>query len=105
MSQRKKSIREEFAARCAKRDHYRCAMCRTQIGRTVAHHITDRHEFNNGGYVPENGITVCDCCHEKAEKFHRTKGQEWVEGYHPNDLYAKIGSNYMLAVKADHKYD
>ena len=31
-----------------------------------AHHITDRNEMPNGGYVAENGITLCEVCHAKA---------------------------------------
>jgi len=46
-----------------------------------------------------NGITVCHECHKKAEVFHQTEGKEWVEGFHPNDLYALIGSSYELAVE------
>jgi hypothetical protein len=64
-----------------------------------AHHITDRNEMPNGGYVLENGITLCqEKCHQKAERFHATCGKEWETGMHPNDLYELIGSSYEMAV-------
>lgn len=64
-----------------------------------AHHITDRNEMPNGGYVKENGITLCkEKCHMKAEKFHMTGGKEWEDGFHPDDLYEKIDSSKGKAV-------
>lgn len=64
-----------------------------------AHHITDRNLMPNGGYVPENGISLCDECHVKAEVFHKSEGRESIPGYLPEDLYRKIGSTYEKAVK------
>lgn len=63
------------------------------------HHITDRNKMPNGGYVIENGISVCDECHIKAEQWHISGETEWVEGYHPDDLYKMIGSSYELAYR------
>ena len=67
-----------------------------------AHHITDRNEMPNGGYVKENGITVCNngeySCHMKVEKFHISNGLEWEDGLHPENLYEMIGSSYKIAV-------
>lgn len=61
----------------------------------------------NGGYVKENGISLCTIpfglepsCHEKAEKFHITGGKEWTPGMHPDDLYRLIGSSETMATKA-----
>ncbi len=54
----------------------------------------------NGGYVPENGIILCDKCHWKAEQFYISNGVRWEEGFHPNDLYAKINSSYTQAYYA-----
>jgi len=54
----------------------------------------------NGGYVLENGITLCDAengCHIKAERFHMSNNKRWVDGYHPDDLYKIIGSDYETA--------
>lgn len=65
-----------------------------------AHHITDRNKIINGGYVPENGITVCkDPCHLKVEKFHISGGKEWEENLHPKDLYKLINSSKLLAIE------
>ncbi len=53
-----------------------------------------------GGYVTQNGITVCkDDCHLKVEKYHITGGEAWEEGLHPNDLYKMIGSSHVEAVR------
>ena len=62
-----------------------------------SHHITDRTEIINGGYCKENGIALCTECHVKAEKFHITQGREWEKGFHPDELYAIIGSSRILA--------
>lgn len=66
-----------------------------------AHHITDRNEMPNGGYVMENGIALCNECHEKAEQFHSTG--ESFPGYSPEELYRSIESNYYLAVQASER--
>ncbi len=52
----------------------------------------------NGGYVIENGITVCkEICHLKVETFHLSDGNDWVSNLHPDDLYIKINSSYEIA--------
>jgi hypothetical protein len=56
-----------------------------------AHHVTDRHEMPHGGYVAENGITLCAGCHAKAEAFHC--GNPSPPGFTPTELYARIGSS------------
>jgi len=55
--------------------------------------------FENGGYVPENGICVCDKCHILCEKFHQTGVSH--PGLSPSDLYAMIGSSEERARKCD----
>lgn len=102
---KKKQIREAFNSEVFKRDNHRCVMCGKK-GRLDAHHITDRKEIFDGGYVPENGITLCagdDCnnCHWKAEQFHATG--ESYPGYSPEELFAKIGSSLEQAVLAAEK--
>ena len=55
-----------------------------------------------GGYVKENGISLCEGvngCHMKAERYHITSGGDWVEGFHPMELFNLIGSNLSLAIK------
>jgi len=65
-----------------------------------AHHIIDRHLMPNGGYVVENGITLCPAHHIDAERFHITEGQDWVEGMHPDDLFKKVNSSRTKAKDA-----
>lgn len=55
----------------------------------------------NGGYVKENGISLCYSCHENAEVFHSTGTAH--PGYHPDDLYKMIGSNHDKAYKASER--
>lgn len=66
-----------------------------------AHHITDRRLMPNGGYVKENGISLCEDCHKKAEEFHSTGVAH--PGYHPDDLYKAINSNLEKALEASEK--
>lgn len=88
--QKHKRWRREFNRACLDRDGGRCVFC--DIGDNLnVHHITNRKEMPNGGYAAENGITLCSVHHVMAEKFRRTKGEEWHEGFHPHDLYVKIG--------------
>ena len=96
----KKDIRKNFRNAVFKRDNYTCKVCGTQRTEDEldAHHITDRSEMPNGGYVVENGITLCkDDCHLKCEKYHITEGEDWEDGLHPDDLYEMIGSSYAIA--------
>lgn len=53
----------------------------------------------NGGYVKENGISLCSDHHLKAEVFHINAGECWEVGFHPSDLYELIGSNLDLATQ------
>jgi len=95
---KKQIIRERFRNDVFSRDGNKCVFCNI-TEKLDAHHITDRNEMPNGGYVKENGITVCDSHHMECEKFHITKGKEWILGRHPDNLYDKIGSSYDLAYK------
>lgn len=66
------------------------------------HHVTDRSLMPHGGYVLENGITLCkDPCHLLAEKFHST-GVAHI-GFAPDDLYKKINSSHQKAIEASNK--
>ena len=95
---KKKEIRENFRTSVFKRDNNKCRMCNKSV-ELDAHHITDRNEIPNGGYVKENGISLCEECHIKAEVWHNSNKQEFIEGYHPDELYKKISSSYELAYK------
>lgn len=104
MSSSKKKARENFRDAVFKRDRFACVMCGTKSQPLDAHHITDRNLMPNGGYVKENGISLCDSlagCHNKAECYHR--GEQVPTGYLPEDLYKKIGSSYEKAVEASKK--
>ncbi len=94
---KKQLVREAFRDAVFQRDRFTCVGCgftsspdlaREQLD---AHHITDRNLMPHGGYVVENGISLCAACHEKAEVFHSTGTavQDWA----PEDLYQRIGSN------------
>ena len=93
----KKQVREAFRKTVFERDKYRCRKCGS-AGPIDAHHITDRNEMSDGGYVKENGISLCAECHEKAEVWHRSNKTKVEEGFHPNDLYKLIGSSYEKAI-------
>ena len=98
----KKEIREKFKVEVFKRDKHICQVCKTKRDESLldAHHITDRSEMSNGGYVKENGITVCkENCHFLVEMFHISEGESWEEGLHPNDLYTLIGSSKNYAIQ------
>lgn len=94
---KKQMIRQKFRESVFGRDGYKCVFC--DVTKNLdAHHITDRSLMPNGGYVPENGISLCPEHHIQAEQFHISDGNTWIDGMHPNDLYRKIGSSYELAV-------
>lgn len=96
----KKDIRKDFRAAVFKRDKFTCKVCgkKRKEEELDSHHITDRSEMPNGGYVASNGITVCkEVCHMKVERFHITGGTQWEEGLHPDDLYRMIGSDRQKA--------
>jgi 5-methylcytosine-specific restriction endonuclease McrA len=100
----KKQIRAEFRVAVLARDNLCCRCCgkpgydrqgEPQEGRVPldAHHIIPRDLMPNGGYVAQNGISVCDECHLKAEA-----GVE--SGFTYEELYALIGSSEQEAIAA-----
>lgn len=105
----KKAIRAKFRHDVFVRDKYCCRCCGKQgydrqgtpESNKVpldAHHICDRHIIENGGYVKENGISVCDTCHLQAEAYWQTGTA--LEGFLPDDLYKLIGSSERIAHEA-----
>jgi 5-methylcytosine-specific restriction endonuclease McrA len=102
MSNKKKEIRENFRKSVFIRDKHKCVFCDIKEN-LDAHHITDRNEMPNGGYVKENGISLCPTHHMQAEKFHISGGVEFHPGMHPNDLYKKINSSKEQAITAAEK--
>lgn len=111
MSANKKKVRQEFRDACFERDGNACACCGAKPPAGVkiedfldAHHITDRNDMPNGGYVAANGISLCKAvCHPKAEIWHSSGKTKSEEGFKPEDLYSKIGSSYNEAVEASKK--
>ena len=105
----KKEIRNKFRNEVFERDGFRCKMCGDNNSKLDAHHITNRNEMPNGGYVLENGITLCDKpngCHMKAEMYNkytvsflkkRSDLHYKYQEYSPENLYKKINSSYKLA--------
>jgi predicted restriction endonuclease len=109
MSTQKKQIRSGFRDAVFARAKYRCegpgCSFKSSPERAVqeldAHHITDRNEMPNGGYVAENGIALCPPCHEKAEHFHSTGTA--LPGFHPDELYRIISSSREKAERASRR--
>ena len=93
-----KALRREFRDAVFTRDENMCIFCRAPA--VDAHHITDRNEMPNGGYTVKNGASLCASCHLKAEEYHMTPHAKCWPGYHPDDLYMKIGSSYEEAYAA-----
>lgn len=107
MSTKKKQVRKEFRDTVFQRDKYSCRGCGYKSSpekaeeELDAHHITNRNDMPNGGYVKENGVSLCKhgespTCHEKAEQWLNEGTGE--PGFSPAELYAKIGSSYERAV-------
>jgi 5-methylcytosine-specific restriction endonuclease McrA len=97
MSAQKKRVRKAFRAAVFERDGYTCRGCGFESSperaeaELDAHHITDRNEMPNGGYVAENGISLCAECHGNAEAHHR--GAPVPPGFAPHELYELIGAS------------
>jgi len=110
MGNKKKELRRAFRTAVFQRDKYTCRGCgfKTTPEKAEeeldAHHIVDRNEMPSGGYIPQNGISLCEHCHVKAEVFHSSKGKDFVKGFHPDDLYKLIGSSRHEAVRLSKKY-
>jgi len=104
----KKEIRKKFRDVCLKRDNLTCRMCGLKAKSFEdaeelfdVHHINDRSLMPHGGYVLENGITLCEADHIKAEEFHSTGTSH--PGYAPDDLYKVINSTLEKAIEASEK--
>jgi 5-methylcytosine-specific restriction endonuclease McrA len=103
--QDKKKIRAAFRDAVFSRDGYCCKGCGEKgTAETLdAHHVTNRDLMPNGGYVAENGITLCKKsggCHEIAEAWSEDNP---TSVFSPEELYIRIGSTYERAVEASKK--
>lgn len=93
-----KEWRKNFVKQVFERDKNKCKLC----GATEnldAHHIQNRHEMPNGGYVIESGISLCPEHHLQAEQYHISGNTTGITGMMPDDLYKLINSSYDIAVK------
>jgi hypothetical protein len=109
MSAKKKLARQKFRDEVLKRDRSLCAICKTPDNVEI-HHITDHTQMPGGGYVRENGITLCKEHLEQAELYLHSESGEMAEGAElgalaPKKLYLKIGSNYDKAFKASQRQE
>jgi len=112
MSKAKKQVRQSFRDSVFERDGYRCVGCgftsspEKSEEEIDSHHITDRTLLPAGGYVKQNGVTLCkigENCHLKAEQFHITG--KALPGFSPEDLYRKIGSSHQMALEASKRLE
>lgn len=111
----KKLIRSQFRKDVFNRDKYCCRVCGRQgkdrqggeehlkyhknpVVDLDSHHIINRILIANQGYVKENGISLCDDCHLKAEVYWNTGLAE--EDFSPDDLFKLIGSSLEQAEAA-----
>lgn len=118
-------MRQNFRDAVFKRDGYRCIVCGFESSpqraehELDAHHVTPRERMPSGGYVRENGVSLCDPsktggklahgCHYKAEEVLKTiaegfdppqKPEDLWYAYAPERLYAAIDSSHAAAVTA-----
>lgn len=57
--------REQFKSSVFKRDNNKCICCAKPT--VDAHHLLDRKLFSEGGYYLNNGVSLRETCHLKAE--------------------------------------
>jgi predicted restriction endonuclease len=100
MATKKQQLREQFRQTVLTRDGHRCRVCGASGCPLDVHHITDRHDMPNGGYVAQNGISLCAACHLLAEVWHASGHSRVEPGYAPDDLYRMIGSSLEAAWEA-----
>ena len=98
----KKQVRAKFRQSVFDRDGHKCKIC-GRVDNLDAHHIINRNHMPNGGYVPTNGITLCDICHPLAEEawdyYQKSQIMENLVRYYPYSLFGLIGSSQEMAEK------
>lgn len=116
MSKKKKKIREFFRTSVFERDGHKCRICGHkplgfgQSGLPLdAHHITPREIMPYGGYVKENGISLCNKCHIYAEEclnddIPRGFDNDLMQ-FKAENLYKLINSSYEKAYEASLKLE
>jgi predicted restriction endonuclease len=108
MSSLKHKIRAAFRNAVFKRDKFSCVMCGVRAPQDNpesildAHHITNRNDLPNGGYVLENGVSLCKArCHLLAEEDLENVMKH--PGFSKEDLYKKVGSSFEKALETSRK--
>jgi len=108
---KKKQTRKTFRKDVFQRDNFTCKICglrEKEINLVIkndytseildCHHITPREQMLDGGYIKENGITLCKIfCHEEAEKYLHEETTNFK--FSPKELYKIINSSLELARK------
>ena len=59
--------RQQFREQVFERDNNTCVIPWCDRAADDAHHILERSLWENGGYIPKNGASVCDAHHRYAE--------------------------------------
>jgi len=59
--------RKKFRETCFDRDNNECIVPWCTEEAVDAHHIAERELWKNGGYIPNNGVSVCEKHHRYAE--------------------------------------
>lgn len=118
MNKKKKLKRAVFREVVFIRDNFRCVICGKEdailkqdpvshsfISPVLdSHHITPREDMPGGGYVKENGISLCkDDCHLKAEEY--LQGVSSDENFSPKALYKRINSSKEKAICASKRLE
>lgn len=89
--------REEFRNAVFERDGHQCVVCGRKDAPLDAHHIIERRLWPDGGYFPDNGVSLCPDDHMAAEETR----------YPPYFFWAAIGAKPTLPphMPADGIYD
>jgi len=87
-------ITKELIKLINKRDKYTCKKCEgsDNVGISI---ITPRY-----GYTIENVLLLCKYCNKYAAYYWKSNCRDYVEGFHPDDLYKLIDSNRNRAMES-----
>ena len=107
MFKKKLLIRDNFRNAVFVRDGFKCKVCNADEVKLDAHHILPRITMPYGGYVIENGISLCKLCHIKAEALSNYVNYaiqcDNYPGYLDIDLFELIGSSEEIARQASER--
>lgn len=72
------SDRKEFRETCLERENNTCIVPWCTHEADDVHHIIERAEWKNGGYIPKNGVSICNTHHQYAESNHIPPQAFWI---------------------------